>query len=265
MMRLLALLALAVFFACQPEIQTTDTPTEFNAADTAIVVPLSFQRENLRRTYPPDCTIESPDSGCAEVKMENLIATGGKPGVAARINDTLQTVLKSTVYFPVEGTVNDVDLEEAIFGFLNDFATELRDSEYAQSWTSETTSKVLYEDDELVTIQFENYSYMGGAHPNGYVDLRTFSKDDGRQLTYADLYPDPDENIFKQRAEAGFREARRDVMASGQSLYEAGFFEEGEFFLPANYGVVGDSILLYYNPYEAAAYVFGPTEYKIAR
>ena len=263
MFRFLVLGWVVVFCACQPEVQTTETPTEFDAADTAIVVPLSFQTDDIRRTYPPNCTVEGPESGCAQVDMERLVATGGKPGVADRINDSLEVVLKSTVYFPVEGSVNDVTLDEAIFSFLDDFATYRQGAEVLQSWTSETTSEILYEDDDLVTLQTQNYSYTGGAHPNSYVDIRTFSKADGKQLTYADLYPD--ENIFQQRAEAGFRDARREVLAGGQTLFEAGFFWEGEFTLPANFGVVGDSILLYYNPYEVAAYVYGPTTYKVAR
>jgi len=62
---------------------------------------------------------------------------------------------------------------------------------------------------------------------------------------------------FQELAEQSFR-AEKGIDAE-QNLNEAGYFWDQQFSLPQNAGIVENGILLYYNTYEVAPYVSGPT------
>ena len=144
--------------------------------------------------------------------------------------------------------------------FLEDYK-ELQgeDLPFSMPWSLETEGKVLFQNDKLVSVQLHQYSYTGGAHPNTYSTVWMFNKSSNEPLEWQDLGVKKD--TLEVIAERAFRKTAE--IPVGQSLEDAGFFEGEEFSLPQNYGLVEDGLLLYYNTYEIAPYVFGPTEVVI--
>jgi hypothetical protein len=61
--------------------------------------------------------------------------------------------------------------------------------------------------------------------------------------------------------EKKFREVRE--IESSISIADAGFFWGDSFGLPQNFALQEDGVYFYYNPYEAAAYALGATEFTI--
>ena len=68
---------------------------------------------------------------------------------------------------------------------------------------------------------------------------------------------------LRELAEVHFREARE--LGVDESLSDAGFFWGESFALPENYALTEEGLYFYYNPYEIAAYVVGPTSFTISR
>ncbi len=135
-------------------------------------------------------------------------------------------------------------------------------ADYHTPWMVERSCSVPVDTAGVVSIRFEEVSYLGGAHGMEIVRLASFDASSGRRITLGDVFRPGVEGEFARIAEREFRAARN--IPDSSSLGDAGFWvEEGEFSPPQNIAV-GDSVLiLYYNPYEVAPYAMGPTEVHI--
>jgi hypothetical protein len=135
-------------------------------------------------------------------------------------------------------------------------------ADYHTPWMVERSCSVAVDTAGVVSIRFEEASYLGGAHGMEIVRLASFDASSGRRIMLGDMFRPGVEGEFARIAEREFRAARH--IPDSSSLGDAGFWiEEGEFSPPQNVAV-GDSVLiLYYNPYEVAPYAMGPTEVHI--
>ncbi|GAB4413121.1 MAG: DUF3298 and DUF4163 domain-containing protein [Bacteroidia bacterium] len=132
----------------------------------------------------------------------------------------------------------------------------------AQGWSIEVDGEVIYTSPSTISVSLSQYSYLGGAHPNGFVHLASMDAITGQTLAWTDLVRDT--LALLPLAEAAFRAERE--LAPGDDLAEAGFwFPESGFALPANYALTDEGLLVIYNPYEVAPYVMGPTSFVVAR
>ena len=258
---LLRILAFSCFLICigcdtppetEPEVETT-MPTE---------PPLRFTTESFEMADDPACATDE-DRVCATVSLRYPFAQGGPEGVADRINDSLLLTMLSPLGM-YEPSSPNMELRAAVDTFIREFR-EFR-AEFPDSpagWSVEAEGEVLYENEELVTVQLNVYSYLGGAHPNTYVYVQSFDKQTGEPLTLDRLYPG--KSTLEQEMRAGIRAARPRLVGENQTLEDAGFFWDGGFIAPTSFGVIGDSVYFYYNPYEIAAYAVGHTSFKLAR
>ena len=257
---MLSLLCMIATIGCDSTPETTRPPAEATVVDQA----LRFTLKNFEATDDPACATD-PARSCATIQLSYPVAQGGAPGVAERINDSLRVVLLGGLgmyELPEANTMPEISSQADTF--LNDFRayrTEFPDS--PMGWSVDADGKVLYEDDELVTLELGVSTFMGGAHPNSYVYIQSFDKQTGEPLPLDRLFagPAPTEQQFR----AAIRTARPEVVGGTESLEDAGFFWGEGFLAPTSYGAVGDSVYFYYNPYEIAAYAVGPTEFRLAR
>lgn len=203
----------------------------------------------------------NPDR-CAKVALTYPVATAGDDAaVIALINDTIMKYVSNSVAIFEESADGAAPaLEAAAAAFIGEYEIFLQEEpEYEIGWAIETTGKVLYQSAQYLTIEIANYSYAGGAHPNTYVYLLNFDPATGALL-------DPMEKIsdvkkLMQLAEAKFRETRE--LPANADLVEEGYFWDGAFILPQNIGITDQGLYFFYNAYEVAAYVAGPTEFII--
>lgn len=246
MVGLLVLLASCGGNATPSDEETATQETEEPALLTFILDTLTQQS--------PNCQIDS--SNCAKVKLVFPYAERGPTAMCVAFNRLQLKFLRSSLA-DVNGEEEGGSVEEIMNQFLDDYK-ELQgdDLPFSMPWSLETEGQVLFQNDKLVSVQLYQYSYTGGAHPNTYSTVWMFNKANHEPLGWQDLGVKRD--TLEVIAEKAFRKAAE--IPVNQSLEEAGFFEGEEFSLPQNYGLVKEGLLLYYNTYEIAPYVFGPTE-----
>lgn len=214
---------------------------------------LTFKLDTLAQ-QSPNC--ETDSSNCAKVKLVFPYAERGPTALCVAFNRLQLRYLRESLA-DVNGEEEKGAVEEIMNQFLEDYK-ELQgeDLPFSMPWSLETEGQVLFQNDKLVSVQLYQYSYTGGAHPNTFSTIWMFNKANSEPLQWEDLGVKTD--TLEVIAEKAFRMAAE--IPVGKSLEEAGFFEGEEFSLPQNYGLVEAGLLLYYNTYEIAPYVFGPTE-----
>lgn len=216
---------------------------------------LRFEERTLNKK---SSTCDTDSTRCAMVEVTYPVAVEGNTEAMQAVNDTIMEYIKMTLAFG-EGIPETA--EEAADSFIQSYETFLEeDPEFITGWEIQTNGKVTYQSEKYISIEISNYSYAGGAHPNSFVNLLTFDANSGKKLTITDIVSDTAQ--LKQLAEAKFRAARE--LAPDANLAEEGFFWDGPFELPANFAATGEGLYFVYNPYEAAAYAAGPTEFTIS-
>ncbi len=196
---------------------------------------------------------------CAHVRLVWLHPTGEPESVARRIADTLARYQHYELFAGTDSARPQTPADEAR-AFIQTFR-QYTDPELAERWELETTASLDYETDKVWSVSVRTYAYTGGAHPNSWVTLLAFAKSDGRKLEWKDIIRD--EKRLEALVERMFRQTRG--LSADEPLAEAGYFQGGSFQLPQNFYVRPDGLYLYYNPYEIAPYVLGPTEFLIDR
>lgn len=217
---------------------------------------LTFKLDTLTQ-QSPNCQTDS--SNCAKVKLVFPYAERGPTAMCVAFNRLQLKFLRASLA-AVNGEEEERSIEDIMNQFLEDYK-ELQgeDLPFTMPWSLETEGQVLFQNEKLVSVQLYQYSYTGGAHPNTYSTVWMFNKSNQAPLEWQDLGVRKD--TLEVIAEKAFRKAAE--IPVNQSLEEAGFFEGEAFSLPQNYGLVKEGLLLYYNTYEIAPYVFGPTEVVI--
>jgi hypothetical protein len=119
---------------------------------------------------------------------------------------------------------------------------------------------VIDEKDKYVTLSISDYTFMGGAHPNGFISYFTFDKENGARLLKEDFISNIEE--ITAMAEPIFREAHE--LGPEDDLEEAGYwFENNKFRLNQNFYFDDTDMIFYFNNYEITAYAAGPSEIRI--
>lgn len=213
----------------------------------------SFERHSSQ------CAVDT--NRCAKVVAVFPVAVSGPEQVRNKLNQAIERQMRqSLAVFAVDESEVPGSLETIADGFIKEYATmQSDDPAYDIPWTVEAACKVLHQSDKLVSIELTNYSFAGGNHPNYYVSLLNFDAQTGEELMLGDIFADTLK--LAQLAEKRFREVRG--LTPNDSLTDAGYFWGASFALPENIGIKGDSLYFFYNPYEIAPYVAGPTEFSI--
>lgn len=147
--------------------------------------------------------------------------------------------------------------------FMRDFSQFKRDmTEYGLGWNFEANISVLIASDSLISLQVDTESFTGGAHGSYATNFINIEPQTGTAyLLDAFLKPGYEETL-NQIGERDFRR-QRDLDGSA-SLEDAGFsFPSNQFRLNDNYGFRKEGVVFFFNSYEIAAYVEGPTEILI--
>ncbi|HSW55805.1 MAG TPA: DUF3298 and DUF4163 domain-containing protein [Ignavibacteriaceae bacterium] len=200
------------------------------------------------------------DDNCAKIKIEfPQITSLENKLVKEKINKSISDLFSQNI---LGGTKSD-DFETVMNAFIeeyNSIITEFPDS--YQSWFIERTGEVKLNKGNIFSIDYMEYSYTGGAHPNTFVTFKNFSLSNGEEIKLNEIIPADKQNELTEIAEAEFRKLKE--LTSEADLGQAGFwFENNKFYLNDNFLITDSSLVFYYNNYEITAYAFGPTELTI--
>jgi len=250
---------ISLFFGCNndiPKNNSTKTPVES-------IVPLSFKLNNL--SLKSDLCNNENEMECATVSIKYYMAEGGKKETKEKINTTIEEILAYHFIVGEKKDVVDTDLKKAAQSFIIDYEKDMSDEKnrgFVTPYAIETDCEILYESPELVCFSFSNYSNTGGAHPNHFTSLVNFDKKTGEQIKANQILKDRQQlsPILERQAKEKYN------IAEDQSLKDVGLYYEGNTFpVNDNIGILKDSIILEYNPYEVGPYVLGGITFRIAK
>lgn len=178
--------------------------------------------------------------------------------------------LKDSVHKAIlEGVMGADSLSKSLEDYATNFITDYQSyhkEEFASQfpWEMDIAISVPTNTANHFCIVANEYEYMGGAHPNGYVIYSNFDRATGSIVGLGSIFENGTKEKLTAIAEKLFRQ-QQDIKDS-TSLLEAGYFsmvgegEEGKFFLNQNFLIEKEGIRFYYNKYEIAPYVVGPSE-----
>src|SRR5690606_1385688 len=108
--------------------------------------------------------------------------------VAEAINRALSEEIISILSFSEGEPIDNV--EKAIASFTQSYR-ELRDRfDYELPWEASVKGRVVHEDERIVTLEVNSYSFTGGAHGYASTSYLNFDKKNGRELDNVELFSD---------------------------------------------------------------------------
>jgi len=139
----------------------------------------------------------------------------------------------------------------------NNFKKEFPEAQ--QEWEIDRKAKNNFNDDNILSCFFSEYSYLGGAHPNTFLTYTNFNLKSGKIIILSDILIDRFLNELNNIAEPIFRKEKE--LTEDINLTEAGFwFDNDKFSVNNNFTIGKDGLTFFYNNYEITAYAYGPTE-----
>jgi len=199
-----------------------------------------------------------------EIRSENC---GGCPQVVINIpkalnNDPLSTAINNAIREEVlslliyDDQMEARTIEEAMLSFRNGYLElKKRYPDEPIGWEAKIDGALTYEDENVLTIQVDSYSFTGGAHGFSTTRFLNFDKNKALEIEIVELLIDPME--FQDFTEAKFRD--QENIPATESINSTGFmFENDEFYLPRNIGFTKEGLQLIYERYEVASYADGP-------
>lgn len=178
--------------------------------------------------------------------------------------DSINTFIAKT-FFEKQGKVTDlkqlVKAESDSFYqiYLRDFS-EFNQADFPLTYQYDLKIQVVFHNDKYITIKNENYDYMGGAHGNYSTLYYVFNTKDGSKVQISDIQADT--VLLVNTAKQLFYNKK--ALNTNVPINEQGFwFEKNEFKLNDNFGLLNDTLVFVFNPYEISSYAEGQTELKI--
>jgi hypothetical protein len=242
---ILALSAIAILFSCGSQ------PPAENSLKLELV---TYQKQS-------DGCDGVRDDNCAKIKIEFPQITSFENGIVTeKINKSISELFSRDIL----GGTKSNDFETVMSAFIeeyNSIITEFPDT--YQSWFIERTGEVKLNKGNIFSVDFMEYSYTGGAHPNTYVEFKNFNLTNGEEIRLDEIIQRDKQKELIKIGEEQFRKIKN--LTADADLGEAGFwFENNEFYLNDNFLITDSSLIFYYNNYEITAYAFGPTELEIS-
>ena len=222
-----------------------------NTPAPAPVAPLSVKMESFQYKK---CV---RDSLCATLDFTYPVLSGGKNAAAVQtINDSLTAFVKMMAWTEPKSDLKTT-LDSAGFDMYKMLLESEIAPEYAMPYTNELRSKVILQNTKYLSVQMDNYSFMGGAHGNYGTGLNTFDLNTGKYLSLTEIIADT--NAIRPMLEKAFIEEKKEPGESPK-LADLVFPEFKQLPMPMQWCVVPEGVRFIYNPYEIAAYALGQTD-----
>jgi hypothetical protein len=194
---------------------------------------------------------------CAELKIEYPLFSGNNNNKSIdAINENIRLQLLQPILD--EGEYDSLDtLIDAFFNEFNSVVNETAGP--VQGWQIERIMKIKNQSDKILAIEYSDYSYLGGAHPNSFVTYSNYNLLDGELVSLDDCFTNGYEKKLNSIAEKIFRKQKQ--LKPDEDLNSAGYwFDENKFEINDNFAILNDGLLFYFNAYDIAPYAMGPTE-----
>lgn len=195
----------------------------------------------------------SPTDTCTYFKLTYLEATSGK------IKDKLNAFIQKEVLLGTTiGDSTPASIQAAADSFMVTYVdTKKEFPDMPGAWFWEYNMTVHNETSKILTLSAESFTFMGGAHPNSFACYYNINKETGDTLSLKDLLSPGFEVKLNTLIDKKYREMKG--LGPKDNLQDKGDLFENKITFNYNVAVTKEGGLeFYYNPYEIAAYVFGP-------
>lgn len=206
---------------------------------------------------------DKPGSPSAQASVAYLIPNSVDPNIDA----TKISFMLIPFYFGEKTKTQDIRAGAA--QELTDFRTDYldpqnlpKDIDLAEigasfNWESLSETKVVHNNNYLLSMQVSRYQFTGGAHGFSSTELHVFDLRNNARIKLANIF-NPDykahlSKIIEQKVRAYFKIADNESLEEGGMLVST--IEPTE-----NFYLTDKGIGFIYNPYEIAAYAYGTVE-----
>jgi hypothetical protein len=203
---------------------------------------------------------DTSSSECVDIKIKTLEISGGLP---ATVQDSVKKAVNNFMLAPTVGESKYSSFEQLRDSLIDNYKkTRLEIPDMPLSYGLERSIKVETDTLGIFAMEFFEYTFFGGAHPNTVTVYENINLVDGRKIKISDLFNPGFEEKLNVIAEKSFRKVRE--IKPDENLEEAGYwFENGKFKLNNNFIITKEGLKFLFNPYEVAAYYLGATEFLI--
>jgi hypothetical protein len=239
--------AVALFISCKND------PPAASIAKTATGGPFTVKYEEY---HAKKCV---RDTICSTMDLTYPVLQGGSSAaVLQAVNDSTLALVRvlagANPRLPVPQAFDSAQLE--LYGLLDE-QLQLQPDAPPAGYAREVTGRAVWQTDRYLSYELNSYGYTGGAHPFSFVGLMTYDLSTGKALTLPQIVRDT--NALRPLLEAGFVDAKKEFDPEVK-LKDILFEPDRPLALPLNFCVVDKGVRFYYNPYEVAAYAYGPTD-----
>ena len=144
-----------------------------------------------------------------------------------------------------------------------DFADTGRDADGEPNrWAMELSYEVPRNDNAMAGVVFSEYSYTGGAHPNTNFQTFNFFKSDGMQVEIAELFS---VRGIQRISDMSIAQLKRDL-GGPDGMSDIDWIKKGAGPNARNFQsfvMLPRELVIYFDPYQVAAYAAGPQEVHI--
>ncbi len=130
------------------------------------------------------------------------------------------------------------------------------------NYSKELKSKFTFNEDGVLVCQIDTYDYTGGAHGSYASTFINFDLLTGKQIRLVDLFKDGYEKELTKLLLSKLE--KQNKVTSEAELEEIGYFITEPLSPTENFYLNDDGFTFYYNVYEIAPYVMGPTKIEIS-
>lgn len=259
-MKYILLIFIAVFIVASCGKKNENTSTEQKQTNTDSKTTnsndIKFSDKSFLKSYN-NC---SPTDTCTYFKVDYIEAVSGSN--KDKINKFIANIVNSGVSF---GDTTMPTMQVSADSFMAQYVSMRKEyPESPQYWYLELSVSANLDHPKIINLAAGNSSYMGGAHPNSYLEYYNISKETGDTLSLSNLFAAGYEKKLNELVDAAFRKANN--LKPGDNLAEKGGLFDNKIAFNYNWLINKDgSLTFYYNQYEIAPYARGPIEVTLTK
>ncbi|MFA7419500.1 MAG: DUF3298 domain-containing protein [Melioribacteraceae bacterium] len=181
---------------------------------------------------------------------------------SATVKDSLNKIVEGYINAPIFEEKTKT-LEELAQSLINDYKKQKKEfPDFPSGYELERIVEVFYINDKLVCVKFNEYSFLGGAHPNSVMLYTNIELQTGRTIKLDELFIAGYKDELNKIAEKHFRKERE--LKPEENLENAGFwFKENKFSVNENFAITKSGLSFFFNDYEITSHAAGPTFIEI--
>jgi len=194
------------------------------------------------------------ENDCAHLRVEY-------PSLGSFLKADVRNKINQTIVNDLLGS-KQTSLEAWGVVFLKDYDSFDKSNTGAPAWSHSSRAFIDFINDEILGLVIHSQGYMGGAHGYSHTEFRNYDLKTGQRVILSDLFKPGFEKALNQEAEKAFRAQKG--LGRWESLEKAGYeFKQNKFAVNNNVLMTPKGLTFYFNDYEIAPYVMGPTQVSV--